>query len=174
MGDLIKMSEFNTNNNNNNKRYNQDYNGENNNNSSISDRFKQAFQKIPVYYNQKSVKSVKIQFITNSIHNFELPKDVGTAKLPDFRTFYITDPEVDNEVEKLNVGRIDIKEAEDKLGHIEAIQIMFATEALFIEDMEISREFRIPYHAVANIDIEHITRYDSNIDNSGSHLRETL
>ena len=51
---------------------------------------------------------------------------------------------------------------------------MFATEALDIKDMKISREFRIPYHTITNIDIEHITRYDSDIGNSDSHLRETL
>jgi hypothetical protein len=150
------MSEFNNNNNNNNdnKKYNQDDKEENNSSRGL-DHLVPSVQEMSVYYNQERVKSVKVQFITNNIQNFELPRDLGTDKLPDFGTFCITDSE-GNKFEKPNVGTVEIKEAEDKLGHIEAIQIMFATEAFFIEDMIISREFRIPYHAIANIDIEYI------------------
>ncbi|HZD83787.1 MAG TPA: hypothetical protein VE076_13010 [Nitrososphaeraceae archaeon] len=157
------MSEFNDNNNNNhNKEYTQD--DKEKNNSSISDHFKQAFQKISaVYYNQNRVKSVKIQFINNNIQSFELPKDIGTDKLPDFGTFSIIDPEDNKEIEKPNVGVIEISEIGDKLGNTRAIQIKFATEAFFIEDMKMSREFRIPYHAIANIDIEHIIEYPGDI-----------
>jgi hypothetical protein len=162
MGDIIKMSESNNSNRNksDSKKYNQDYNGGENINSSSSssdglDHLVPSVQEMSVYYNQERVKSVKVQFITNNIQSFELPKDIGTDNLPDFGTFCLTDSE-GNKFEKPNVGRVEIKEAEDKLGHIEAIQIIFATEAFFIEDMKLSREFRIPYHAIANIDIEHI------------------
>jgi hypothetical protein len=167
------MSVFNNNNNNDSKKYNQDDKEKNNSSSSSGDGLDHlvpSVQEMSVYYNQERVKSVKVQFITNNIQSFELPRDLGTDKLPDFGTFCLTDSE-GNKFEKPNVGRVEIKEAEDKLGHIEAIQIIFATEAFFIEDMKISREFRIPYHAIANIDIEHITGNDSSIDNPGRDLQ---
>ena len=75
------MIEFN----NNNKECNQD--DKDKNNRSISDQINQAFQKISIYYNRNPVKTVKMQFINNNnIQSFELPKDIGTNKLPDFGT----------------------------------------------------------------------------------------